>query len=75
MRITDRVNRTSPLTTEQEVSNVDSFTAQFHPDGSCTVTLDNEVRHYTAEEVAEMEQDYEQALARTASRSSKTPSR
>ncbi len=48
----------------EEAGTLDSFTARFWPDGSCTVTLDSEVTHYTAEEVAEMERDYEQALGR-----------
>ena len=34
------------------------------PDGGCIVEMDGEAEHYTAEEIAEMERDYIEAIRR-----------
>lgn len=34
------------------------------PDGGCIVEMDGEVEYYTAEEIAEMERDYIEAIRR-----------
>jgi hypothetical protein len=43
---------------------VDNIKITDLPDGGCIVEMDGEVTYHTAEEVAEMEQDYFEAIRR-----------
>jgi len=43
---------------------VDDIKITDMPDGGCIVQMDGEIERYTAEEVAEMERDYLEAIRR-----------